>query len=80
MAGRHIKEPPRTDAAPFISNAEHLASEGRWLRQRAESLAVQQELRRDCAQGGRWSRSSDDPDAEERRMGRLRDREEATRR
>ncbi len=69
-----------TDAAPFISNAEYLASESLWLRQRAESLAAQEELRRDRAHGGRWSRSTDDGDSQERRIVRLRDREEATRR
>jgi len=68
-----------TDAAPFISNAEYLASESLWLRQRAESIAAQQELRRDRDHSGRWSPSADDEAAQDRRVVRLRDKEEATR-
>lgn len=49
-----------TDAAPFISNAEYLAPESLWLRQRAESVAVRQELRCDRSHGSRRTPSDSD--------------------
>ena len=49
-----------SNPAPFISDAEYLACESEWLRQRAASIAAQQESKRDRAYGRRYQQHPTD--------------------
>ena len=44
-----------SDPAPFISDAEYLACDSDWHRQRADAIAAQQESKRDRSYGRRWN-------------------------
>jgi len=68
-----------SDPAPFISNAEYLACESQWLRQRADAIAAQQESKRDRSYGRRYQHPIDDEDSWSCKVSRLREKATETR-
>ncbi len=69
-----------SDPAPFISNAEYLACESDWLRQRADAIAARQESLGERSYGRRWNQHpTEDEDSWTCKVSRLQATAAATR-